>query len=1061
MVFLLLMGFFFGLANMKSTLLPNVDARQITIQVPYPGASPREVEEGIVTKIEQNIKSLDGIERMTSVSSENAAFIDIEVLRNFDTNLVLRDVKNGVDQINSFPLDMERPIISKKEYLGFAIDFALSGKTSLQQLKQQARQVEDELLGIDGISKVQLKGFPPEEMEISLDEVNLRRYNLTFDEVLAKVQQNSTETTGGKISSRREELLIRSGEKKQTAEELKNIRIRSSEEGGLVYLWQIADVQDRWEETPNRSYLNGDPAVIITVQNTIREDLLAITEKVRQYIQEFNEQHDQIQATIIQDGSEALEDRINLMVDNGVLGFVLVICILALFLNWRIAFWVGVSIPVSLGGMFMIAPYFGVTINLLSLFGMIIVIGILVDDGIVIAENIFQKYEEGLPPMKAALEGTMEVFPAVLGAIITTIAAFSGFFFIDGSLGEIGLEMAVVVIICLVFSLIECALILPAHVSHSKALRKDRKPAKITQYFNRLMQLLRDRLYLPVLRFSLAYPLPLIALCIAALLVTIGAFQGGVLRSTFFPNMPSERFFINLKMPAGSTSTQTNLVLQRVEKGVEELNANFREKNLGKGLILNLVKDIGPTSNRATMTVSLLPTEERGELTARDVSSLLRDKVGPVYEAEFLQFRAPSTFGKPVDISILGDDEREVSLVTQKIKESLKKLPKLRDVVSDNSEGMKEIKLELRPKAYHLGFSMSDIARQVRAGFFGAKVNEIQRGTDEVKIWVRYGESNRSNLSDLQNMRIRNANGQSIPLSELANFRMERGTIAINHLNGKKEVKIEAEIANSRVSISDILDEIQSDIMPPILKEHPGIGIIYNGQSREQAKTFASLQKSIAIILLIIFFIIMLTFQSVSQTFVIFAITPFGMIGIGLGHYVMDLPLSMVSALGYTALIGILVNDALVFVSTYNDKIKEGLLPRDALYETGLSRFRPIVLTSITTIVGLGPILLEKSLGAQMIIPMAVSVAFGLLIVTIIILAMIPALLQLSNDIKVYSLSLWEGKPIDPQMVEPAFPGRDYNYFVVFCGFLVAVFLFLLLFGLAVWVGDYLVTILE
>jgi len=1054
MFFLFMVGFF-GLINLKSTLIPEIDARLITIQVVYPGSSPAEIEEGVITKIEENIKGLDGVERMASISSENAGIISINVLKGYETDLVLRDVKNAVDEINSFPTDMERPVIAKRDYLGFAMNFALSGKVDLRMLKNVSRKVEQELLAIDGITKVDISGFPEEEIEISFRESDLRRYQLSFDEALNRVRANNLEITGGKIKSDQEELLIRANNKKYLAQDLRGIVVKTNPDGGVVRLHEVADIEDQWEEdVPSRSYLNGQPAVVMTVSNTIREDVLQITEEVRNYLKDFNQKNTIVQASIIEDGSEVLNDRINLLRDNGIIGFILVVLILALFLNWRLAFWVGLAIPTSFAGMLIFVGYFGVTINLMSLFGMIIVIGILVDDGIVIAENIYQKYEEGMPPMQAALEGTLEVLPAVFGAIITTVIGFSAFFFIDGSMGEFGIELAIVVIISLIFSLVEGALILPAHVAHSKALKsRDLAPNIILRSFSRLMDFLRDKTYKPVLEFAVNFPFPMIAICVAGLAISIGAMQGGVIRNTFFPNMPAERFFVDLKMPAGTRAEVTTEILERIETGALALNKTFAEERFGDGvdLFVNMVRKVGPKSNQGQLIISLLPTEERGELTAIDLTGVLRDKVGKIYEAESLQYRVQGAFGKPVDISVLGMDEEALTKAVEELERSLKKMKDIRDVVANNFEGLKEINLALTPKAENLGFTLGEVIRQVRQGFFGGEIQRLQRGVDEVKVWVRYQSEDRSDINSLANMHIRNPMGLSVPLGELADFSIARGVTNIYHMDGQREIRIEAEAANSKVSISGVLSEIAEIVVPPILEKYPSVSISYNGQSREQKKTMSSMKMVVSLAFAIIFFIIVLTFKSVSQALIVFAIIPFGFVGVSLGHYLMDLPVSIVSLLGLVALIGILVNDALVFITTFNDKIKSGASFSDALYHTGMSRFRPIVLTSVTTIVGLGPIVLEKSLGAQLVIPMAVSVAYGLLIVTVIILAMIPALLQVSNDIKVAALTIWEGESVNPSEVEPAFENRKYNIVITALIALLVLALFYAFIYLAWW----------
>ncbi len=1019
-----------GMLNMKTTLVPEIESRFISVQCIYPGASPQELEEGVTTKIEEGLKSLNGIERTTSVSSENLALITIEILKGFEPDLVLRDVKNAVDQIPNFPVGMEPPIIAKEEYQGFAINFSLSGDTDLTTLKQFAREVEQDLLQMDGISKIAVSGFPEEEIEISFREEDLRRYQLTFDQAVNAVRGSNLEVTGGKIKSPREELSIRARNKRYNAWDLHNLVIRTNGNGGVLRLYEVADVVNKWEDVPARSYLNDQAAVIITVSNTLQEDMLSATEKVRDYLEDFNRRNSLVQATIIDDGSVELNERIQLMTENGIIGFVLVIIILALFLNWRLAFWVALAIPISFAGTFIFAGALGVTINMMSLFGMIIVVGILVDDGIVIAENIYQKYEAGMPRMEAALKGTMEVLPAVFSAILTTVVAFSGFFFIDGRMGEFGIELAIMVIISLIFSLIEGTFILPAHVAHSKALKdRDHKPKGVLHWFNGLMIFLRDRTYRPVLRFAMRYSFPMIAICVAGFALLIGAFEGGIIRNTFFPNMPSEVFFVELKMPAGTSSEMTAKTLNRISAAASELNATYSQEKLGgeKELFTKIVKNMGPAANEGQIRVSMLSVEDRGTLTERDAIAMLREKVGPLYEAETLQYRFRSPFGNPIELSILGNDYAQLDKAALEIEEELKQMVDLRDVVNVNAEGSQEINLVLKPQAHNLGFTLMDVVRQVRQGFFGSEIQNLQRGPDEVKVWARYQIEDRTDLGKLAQMRIQHPSGISVPLEELAHFSFEKGVNNIYHLDGQREIKIEADVADNSVSIAEVLAQIEGSIVPNVLSNYPGLEVKYGGESREEEKTKSSMYSSLYMIFLLMFFIIVLTFKSVSQALIVFALIPFGYIGIGLGHYLMDVSHSTASLLGASALLGVLVNDALVFITTFNDKIRNGQPFEKALYATGMSRFRPIVLTSITTIVGLGPILLEKSRGAQLLIPMAISVAFGLMIVTIIILALVPALLNVSNGIKVWALSLWEGETLSRTSVEPSLQGRKQN----------------------------------
>ncbi len=1028
MLFILIMGVF-GLTQMKTTFFPEVESRLIQIQTVYPGSSPEEIEEGIIAKIEENLKGVTGIERVTSVSSENSGIISIEVFKGYDTDFVLQDVKNAVDRIPSFPVGMEPPVIFKLENLGRAITFAVAGDVSLKTLKIKARQIEKDLLALDGLSKVELSGFPEEEIEIAFREEDLQQYNITFAEAASRIRNTNLQITGGTIKAEQEELLIRANNKEYYGVDFQDIIIKTNPDGGTIRLADVADVKDKWTDSPQRTYVDNEPAVLVTVQNTIEEDMLSIVKVVKQYINEYNEANSDVTIKIVQDFSINLKQRIELLVSNGIIGFIIVLFLLAMFLHYRLAFWVALAIPISFAGMFLILPMTGVSINVISLFGMIVVIGILVDDGIVIAENIYQHYEKGESPFRAALNGTMEVLPAVFSAIITTVVAFSAFFFIDGRLGDFFRQLSVVVILSLVFSLVEGALILPAHIAHSKALRKDHKPNAVMRFLDKMMAFLRDNLYSPVLRWAINYNWPILAICIASLFITVGALQGGLIKSTFFPVIPRESFNVNLELPAGTREAVTLDILNRIEDATLRVNEKLREEvfNGEHSPVEKIEKNLSASTYIGSLEVSLLDGETRGDLTARDIIAEIRKELGPVPEAEILTFGSSGAFGKPVSISLLGTNKEELNNAIEAVKEGIGKIPDLKDIVDNNQEGLKEVSINLKPKAYNVGLTLQDIVAQVRQGFFGAEALRLQRGRDEVRVWVRYGLEDRSDISDLADMRIRTASGQTIPLEELAEFSTERGVININHIDGEREVRVEADIASDQASISDITSDISNVILPEILKDFPSVRAGFEGQQREQAKTTRSLGIVMPIIFLVMFFIIVLTFKSVSQALIVYALIPFGFIGVGVGHFIHGLPISLFSILGVIALIGIFVNDALVFITTFNERIKDGLRVEDAIYETGRARFRPIILTSFTTIAGLAPLILEKSFQAQFLIPMAISVAYGLLVGTFVLLVLIPALLKIVNRTKVRAMSIYEGHDVPEEAVEPAYEGRLTN----------------------------------
>ena len=1039
----------FGLLNTRSTFFPESDTKFIVVQAVYPGASPEEVEEGIVAKIEDNLQGLTGIDRVTSVCSENSGSVTIEVKRGNNIDVVLADVKNAVDQINSFPGSMEPPIIFKREALTLALNFAISGDADLRTLKRFARDIESDLLAVDGISKVTLSGFPEEEIRISVREDALRTYNLTFDQIVQAVQRANIELTGGTIKSEREELLIRSRSKGYFAADLVDVLVATTPDGRRLLLRDVAEVRDDWADTPNRVFVNGKPAVRIEVSNTNDESLLFISEYVNQYIATFNAENDLVQAVIINDGSIILRQRIDLLTKNGLIGFILVVVILAMFLQIRLAFWVAIAIPISILGMFMTGGLVDLTINAISLFGMILVLGILVDDGIVISENIYQRWERGEPPFKAAINGTMEVLPAVVSAVLTTMVAFGSFLFLDGITGDFFSDLAIVVILTLGFSLVEGAFILPGHIAHSKALRQQKAAnpgyelatdpsllARVERFLLRiqhgfwdLMDWMRDRLYAPSLRFFLRHNLLGIMIPVALLIISFGLVGGGMVKTTIFPFIESDFITIRLKLPAGTREPVTQRWLDHIEAAVWAVNDSIKATRAdGQDVVLIVSNNLGPSTYEGNLLVNLVEGETRG-IPSLEVTDAFRKKAGAIPGAEALTYSIAAPFGKPVSIAMYGDNQSEVIAAVEALKAELNALSDLRDVSDNNQEGLREVDVQLKEKAYLLGLTNQEVVRQVRQGFFGAEVQRLQRGQDEVKVWVRYDASDRSSVGKLENMRIRTANGASFPLAEIADLDIERGVIAINRLDGKREIRVEADLASPDVSTNEMLATIENDILPPILAQHPSVRFSFEGQVRENGKTQQSGQLVFPITGILIISIIMLTFRSVSQTVAVLLTLPFGLIGVIMGHGILNMPISFIfSGLGIIGLIGIMVNDALVMVNAHNNLIREGKPFYAALEEAAVSRFRPIFLTSVTTIAGLGPLILEKSFQAQFLIPMAASIAFGLLAATFVILIALPVILSIFNQYKVFTVWLWEGQKPSATEMEPALSGRKTYY---------------------------------
>ncbi len=1032
----------FGALSLKSSFFPLTDSKNVNISVVYPGASPQEVEEGIVLKIEDNLKGLDGVDRVVSTSRENSGTINVEIEKGKDIDFMLLEVKNAVDRVPSFPTGMEPLVVSKQQAIRPTINFAISGnKIPLATLKQITRQIENDLRGIDGISQITISGYPDEEIEIAVNENNLLAYNLSFNQVAQAVSQANILTTGGTIKTEAEEYLIRANNRSYYGSELSNLIVKTDPSGRTIRLKDIAEIRDRFSETPNATYFNGDLAVDLQITSTNTEDLISSAEKVKEYIKEYNEKYTNVQLNVISDRSITLVQRTELLTENAIIGMILVLIFLSLFLNTRLAFWVAFGLPIAFLGMFVFAGQFGVTINVLSLFGMIIVIGILVDDGIVIAENIYQHYERGKSPTQAAIDGTMEVIPPIISAIITTILAFSIFLFLDGRIGEFFGEVSVIVILTLTVSLVEALIILPAHLAHSKALRKQSAKTKTgiaalfakLRYINtlgdKIMAWLRDKIYSPVLRFALQNKFFTFSLFVVLLVLAIGSIGGGIVRTSIFPQIASDQVRITLNMPNGTNEKITDSIISLIEEKAIEVNQELSKEYLkdpgyeSKDLYKNIISNRGPGSASAALVINLLPGEERPvDVSTTLVTNLIRQKMGQVAGVESLVYGSGGNFGgRPVSVSLLGSNIAELKAAKKELKETLVANSLLKDVTDNDPAGIKEIKLTLKENAYLLGLNLNDVMRQVRSGFFGVQAQRFQRGQDEIRVWVRYDRTNRSSIADLEGMRITTITGEKIPLTEIANYSIERGDVAINHLDGRREIQISADLKNPETTSStDMLTEIRTVIMPEILSKYPTVTPSYEGQNREAGKFLGSLGPVGLTILALIYITIAFTFRSYSQPLLLLLLIPLSLPAVAFGHWAHGFSLNLLSLLGIIALIGIMVNDGLVLIGKFNSNLREGLTFDKAIYEAGRSRFRAIFLTSLTTMAGLAPLIFEESRQAKFLIPMAISIAYGIGFATVLTLLALPIFLSFSNSLKVGTKWLITGNEIAKEEVERA-----------------------------------------
>lgn len=1014
------------LKQMKFSFFPEVDPEMISVQVTYPGASPEEIEEGVVLKIEEQLEGLEGIDRTTSVSRENFASVSIEVIHGYDIYRALNDVKNAIDRINSFPVGMEKPVVAEQKFREGALSIMLFGNTDRFNLKYIADQFRDELMMTPEMSQITVKGVPKLEISVEVEEEALRKYHLRFDEIARAVRESNINISGGKLDTKDEEILIRGYNRKYFPQEFNDIIVRGKESGNIVYLRDVAKVRERWEDSPERVYYNGKPAISIAIDKTKAEDILAIKDKAVVLVDKFNNDHSGVKAEIIDDRTVPLRQRIQILIDNGLLGLLLVITSLTFFMNLKISAWVSAGIPFSFAGMFIITGLYGMTINIISLFGMIIVVGILVDDAIVVGENIYSHYERGKPPLRSAIDGAVEVFPAVLTSVLTTIIAFIPYFFLEGGMGGFIWQTALVVIASLVFSLIEAFLILPGHLAHSKGLHPHKEDNPVRKRIEKWIDRLTNHYYARALRWTMLHKWFTIAMPIAFVLIVVGLFRGGFIRATFFPFIDGDTMPVNISLIPGTQESVTDSILARIESFVPAINRKFAaEREDGEDVVIATRREIGKNdlgetgSHAGKLTLQLLDGEKRN-MESFYIANALRNMIGPVYEAEKITFGRASMFGRAISISLLGNDIAALKDSKEQLKIKLGEMSELKDITDSDQEGLRELRLHLKPKAYALGLTLSAVAGQVRQGFFGLEIQRLQRGRDEIRVWARYDDKGRNSLNDLRKMRIRTAQGQSFPFEDLATFNIERGLIKINHLDRQREIKVEADMNNPEGDVGALIAYIQSNILPEILAQHSSVHALFEGQSRSAQKTGGSAAKAFPLALIGIVIIMILVFRSYAQALLVFGLIPLGIIGAIVGHGLHGIPVNMLSLFGIIALAGIMVNDSIVFIDQINRNLRLGQDVNEAIFNSGISRLRPILLTTFTTVLGLGPLILETSRQAQFLIPMAISVAYGLIFTTMIILIVLPSAFLILNRFRILGHKLLTGEVSLPRGVEPA-----------------------------------------
>ncbi len=1019
MLALILGGIIMG-PSIKQEVFPEISLDRVVVSVAYPGAGPEEVEEGIILKIEENLTAVDGIKQVKSTAQEGSGSVVSEVYANADVNLVLQEIKTEVDRISSFPENAEKPVISKLSNRLEVVSVVLYGEASETVLREQAEQIRDQLLENPNITQVDLSGVRPFEITIEIPEQNLRRYNLTLDQVAQRIRAASLDLPGGTVKTSGGEILLRTKERRYWGPGYADIIIISKPDGTRVRLGEIANVVDGFADSETYARFDGKPAVMIKVFRIGEQKPTEISAQVLEFVAEKRQQLPaSLQLAIWNDTSEIFNSRMSLLQKNAMIGLTLVIIILGMFLEIRLAAWVMLGIPISFFGTLFVMPWLGVSINMISLFAFILALGILVDDAIVVGENVFSHRLRGKPYLQAAIDGTLEVAVPVTFSILTTVAAFLPLIFVTGMMGKFIRVIPIIVITLLLMSLLESLLVLPAHLTLGKRRAENGgllgQIDRVRLWFGKGMDRFVDGPYRRLLRLNLNYRYASLALGISALLLTFGIVKGGIVKFLFMPDVDGDAITVSLQMPPGVSIEETRRATEFVQqKGLETVAEFDAKRPDGSSVLRNLYLVVGGGStfggpagrqeasatNLGSIDLFLTKSELRG-IPATEISKKWREKVGVIPGIESLTFRSNIVrMGANIDIQLAHKDFSVLEAAANKIRATLTDYRGVGDIEDTYARGKQEIKLKLTPAARTLGITEADLGRQVRAAFHGSEALRMQRGRNEIKVMVRYPEAERRDLWNFENMRIRTPGGQEVPLSLAAEVTEGRGFSEINRTDRKRVINVSAMVDAQKANAQEIIAELQQGLLPQLVNDYPGLSWDMEGEEKERAESMNSMLKGFQLALVAIFILLAIPFRSYSQPLLIMTAIPFGMIGAVIGHIIMGFDLSLLSMFGLVALAGVVVNDSLLLIDKANRNRRVGMAPFEALEAAGTRRFRPILLTSLTTFFGLMPMILETSVQAQFLIPMAISLGFGILFGTGIILLLIPALYLILEDLR-------------------------------------------------------------
>lgn len=1019
LMFAIIVGGLFSLMRIQREMLPEISMNVISVQLTYPGAAPQEVESGVIDRIEEVLESVDGLKQVLATAGEGGGSFSIQVQDGYDVGEVLDQVKMQIDSISSFPDSMEKPVIYRQKFSADVLWISIYGDVDDFTLKEFAKKLSDDIKINTSASRINIYGSNDYEVSIEVSDFKLRKFGLTFDQVVSAVQASSIDLPSGFIKTVSGDILVRTKGIAESQVDFESIVLLSRTDGTHITIGDVATVNDGFIEEEGFARFDGKPTLSLNVKAVGDEDVLQIAAEIREFIQERRKDlPPSLDMAVWADSSYYLQDRLDLMTENIIYGASLVFIILAMFLHLRVAFWVMLGIPICFLGsvLLMKLPMFDISINMVSLFAFILVLGIVVDDAIIIGESAFSDVEKldlsGEPDAEqkeraeleaAVISGASRVaVPATFG-VLTTIAAFAPMVMVGGPLSVLWQSIAWVVIFCLAFSLIESKFILPAHLARMKIQQKNKRRYfsfidNLRNAISRGLTHVIHNIYKPALKRVIDFRYATLSLFCMTIIVMIVAMATNNIKTQLVPNIPSDFVQASIEMHEGAGLRQTEKALDELENALNRVDKKLFEET-GKHIVSHTVLFNEGDSGGELITEL---TKEESPVDAFELVRLWREETQPVAGVKRFSFSASSdeNDGEGVEFQLSSDSLTDLKAAVATLKEELTFYPGVHDVESNLTGAKNEVVLEIKPEGELVGLTLSDIARQVRNGFYGAEAQRIQRDGEEIKVMVRYPKNERVSLGDLEKIRLRGPDGQEIPFDSVAAYKVQPGIESIVRVDGRRSAILSASVDTEKMSSDLLVRTVEEDVFPDIAEQFPNVSIQKSGATKENQKTIAELLAASLVVLLAIYALLAVPLRSYSQPLIIMSVIPFGVIGAVLGHMLLGMPVSIMSGFGIVALSGVVVNDSILMVEFVNRAREQGIAMKEAIIDSGTKRFRAIILTSITTFIGLVPILFETNLQAKIMIPMAVSLAFGILFATLITLILIPCLYAILEDVK-------------------------------------------------------------